>query len=360
MKPKQSTLNIEANKRAKALFFALLFPLFALRCSDTTTDDPPKLGSNTVLILNEGAFNQGNATISTYNVADKTVQNDVYFKVNDGKLGDVAQSMQVINDELYIVVNNSGKIIIADKDKLKQRKEVRNLPSPRYIVPINSTQAYISNLVLNNGTTAITKIDLNTQQVVGSIPTQFAEELVQVAADRNAVWTGIINTNWLLRIDTNTDSVTDTIRLTDSPKHLFVAQNGQSIWVICEGRYTGGTPSICRVNAVTKQIELTLNLPYGTNTVGACAYSEAYRCFYYVFQNKVWKMNTSDTQLPNTPFLSSAGVFPYALGVSATGDVYVGDAIDFSQKGRVSIYSPTGSLQHSFEVGVAPNSFLFP
>ncbi len=350
------------NAITKKLPFLLTVLLIFAGCT-TITVIPPTSDitnyKNGVIILEEGAFNSGNGSISWYNPAENKVENDLYYHINNEPLGDVVQSIRLINNNLYIVVNNSGKIVYMHPTTFKKLGELKNLPSPRYILPINSTQAYISNLVLNNGQTAIQKVDLSTNQVIASIPTQFAEEMVQVATDNNAVWTGITNTKWLLRINTTTDKVTDTLRLTDSPKHLFLDKNGVSLWIVCEGNYRGGTPSICKVNTQTKQIEQRLDFPTGTNTIGAFCYSEKYNCIYYVYTNKVWKMSIFDTQLPATSFVANPGIYPYGIGVAANGEVYISDAKDFSQKGSVTIYNPDGTKKHTFDTGIAPSGFLF-
>ena len=239
-----------------------------------------------VYVLCEGVYGAGSSSVSWYNLTKSEVTNDIFHHLNnDENLGDVAQSMRVIGDKLYIVVNNDGKIVKVDPVTFKKLGEIKGFDSPRYIIPINSTQAYVSNLVLSNGTTAIQKVDLTTNQIIARIPMQFAEQMQQVPADNNAVWTGITNTNWLLRINTTTDNVTDTVRLSDSPKYIFLDKNNVSLWVVCEGNYNNGTPSICRINTLTKQIEQRFDLPQGANTIAAVSYSAKFDCFYYVYDS---------------------------------------------------------------------------
>ena len=47
-------------------------------------------GERGLFICNEGNFQYGNATLSYYDPATKTVQNEVFYRANAMKLGDVA------------------------------------------------------------------------------------------------------------------------------------------------------------------------------------------------------------------------------------------------------------------------------
>ncbi|MDU8955858.1 MAG: YncE family protein, partial [Bacteroides sp.] len=59
-----------------------------------------------LFITNEGNFQYGNATLSYYDPETKTVENEVFYRANAMKLGDVAQSMTIRNDVGWVVVNN--------------------------------------------------------------------------------------------------------------------------------------------------------------------------------------------------------------------------------------------------------------
>jgi hypothetical protein len=81
---------------------------------------------------------------------------------------------------------------------------------------------------------------------------------------------------------------------------------------------------------------------------------------YYVSYH-VYKVGIDDDELPDAPFIAAdAGQMYYGLGVEpVTGDVYVSDAIDYMQKGRILRYSKTGVKMDSFTADIIPGAFCF-
>ena len=88
-----------------------------------------------LFITNEGNFQYGNATLSYYDPATKKVENEVFYRANAMKLGDVAQSMTTHNDLGWIVVNNSHVVFAID---LGTRRWAALRTSPRRGISISS------------------------------------------------------------------------------------------------------------------------------------------------------------------------------------------------------------------------------
>ena len=70
--------------------------------------------ANGVFVVNEGNFNYGGATLSYYDPTFKQVENEVFYRANAMKLGDVAQSMIIRDNVGWIVVNNSHVVFAID------------------------------------------------------------------------------------------------------------------------------------------------------------------------------------------------------------------------------------------------------
>ena len=99
-----------------------------------------------LFITNEGNFQYGNATLSYYDPATKKVENEVFYRANAMKLGDVAQSMTIHNDLGWIVVNNSHVVFAIDLRTFKEVGRITNLTSPRYIHFVSDEKAYVTQL----------------------------------------------------------------------------------------------------------------------------------------------------------------------------------------------------------------------
>lgn len=94
-----------------------------------TTEEFSASGTG-LFITNEGMFQYGNATLSYYDPETKSVENEVFYRANAMKLGDVAQSMTIRDGVGWIVVNNSHVIFAIDINTFKEVGRITNLASP--------------------------------------------------------------------------------------------------------------------------------------------------------------------------------------------------------------------------------------
>ena len=99
-----------------------------------------------LFICNEGNFQYGNATLSYYNPETKVVENEVFYRANAMKLGDVAQSM-IIRDSIgWVVVNNSHVVFAININTFKEVGRITNFTSPRYMHFISDEKAYVTQI----------------------------------------------------------------------------------------------------------------------------------------------------------------------------------------------------------------------
>jgi hypothetical protein len=71
-------------------------------------------------------------------------------------------------------------------------------------------------------------------------------------------------------------------------------------------------------------------------------------------------MSIDAQTLPVCPLLDSRGTIYYGLSIEpTTGEIYVADAVDYMQRGKIYRYSAAGELLDEFYVGVTPGSFAW-
>ena len=316
-----------------------------------------------LFITCEGNFQYGNASLSYYDPSKKVVENDIFNRANAMKLGDVAQSMVIRGDVGWVVVNNSHVLFAIDINTFKERGRITNLTSPRYIHFLSDEKAYVTQLWDNR----IFIVNPKRYEIIGHIDcpnmTMESGSTEQMVQYGKYVYVNCWSyQNRILKIDTETDSVVDELVVGIQPAALVLDKNNK-LWTITDGGYEGSPygyepPSLYRIDAETFTIERVYQFALGDNT-GELQLNRAGDMLYWL-NDDVWAMSVDDESVPIRPFLPNRGTIYYGLTVSPdNGDVYVADAIDYQQPGKIYRYSSDGTLIDEFYVGIIPGAFCW-
>lgn len=316
-----------------------------------------------LFILCEGNFQYGNATLSYYNPADGKVENEVFYRANGMRLGDVAQSMTMYDGKGWIVVNNSHVIFAIDPVTCKEAGRIENLTSPRHILFINSEKAYVSQLwdnriyIINP-----TKYEITGYiEVPGMQPGNGSTEQMAMVGDY-VYCTCWSYQNRVIRIDPSTDKVTGSIEVGLQPKAL-VKDCHDRLWTITDGGFEGSPygyeqPRLICIDPSTFSIIRTLTFREGAAPTGLTANGDGTSLYW--IDDDVWEMSADAVSLPAKPLIESRKTRYFALTVNpANSDIYLADAIDYMQQGKVYHYSASGTLLEDFYVGVTPGAFCW-
>ena len=314
-------------------------------------------------ITNEGNFQYGNASLSFYDPATRTIENEVFYRANGMKLGDVAQSMIVHNGVGWVVVNNSHVVFAIDLDTFREVGRITNLTSPRYMHFVSADKAYITQIWDNR----ITVVNPRTYQITGYIECP-AMTMETGSTEQMVQWGDYVYVNcWsyqnrILKIDTRTDTVVDELEVGIQPTSLVLDRNGK-IWTITDGGYEGSpygyeAPSLYRIDAETFRVEREFPFVLGAAPSEVQINGAGDRIYW--LNDDVWEMDVEAERLPVRPFLEQRETIYYGLTVDPrSGEVYVADAIDYQQQGMIYRYSPAGELLDEFYVGVIPGAFCW-
>jgi hypothetical protein len=321
-------------------------------------------GDAGAFVVHEGAYAAGNASISFINRSNGALQNNLYsLENNNVPLGDVAQSMTIFNGKGYIVVNNSQKVEVVTFSDFKNAGTIKGLASPRYMLGIDSSKAYISDWNDNN----LKIVNLNTLAISGNIATGTGpEQMVKVNGFvyvANNGGYGLDSTVTVISIATNLP--VDTIKVGDKPTALKVDKNN-NIWVLCSGDYgasftttTDDTPArLVKISPSSNSVVSSFTIGAQGDHPGRLAINSTNDVLYYE-NTGIFKFAITDVALPSLPLIAKTNGF-YGLDVDPLTDIiYAADAKDFQQKGQVYRYNSSGVAIDNFQVGVAPSSFSF-
>ncbi len=348
------------NKVRIIIFYILitLSAFFLLRCKEKETQQPgTDLHKNTgVFVANEGTFTFGNASLHYINLTNDSLNTniDIFKQVNGRPLGDIFQSIALIDDKLWLIVNNSGKIEVIEPQTGVSVKTIKGLRSPRYALKVSPTKVYVSDLYSQS----IHCIDPLTMAVTGSIRCSgWTEEML---LQDGMVWVCNHDRDYVYIIDPDKDQVTDSINVAFGGSSILSDKQGM-IWLLCSGdELKNKTGGLFGINPKDKKI---IHAIYFDNTAFnpvKLKQNLQQDSLYFVY-NGIYSLAKSGTRLPQSAFiLQPTGSSFYGLAVNpTTGELLVADALDYQSRGYVRRYSSSGAYIKKYQVGVVPGEFLF-
>jgi YVTN family beta-propeller protein len=341
------------------IFLIVLISVFSACKKDN--NNPSGKYSNGVLVTNEGVFGNGTGTVSFINRDNKTIENDIFEAVNNRPLGNVVQSLTVIGDKAYIVVNNANKIEIVNADDFEEEGAINGLDFPRFILSVGNYKAYVSQW--GTATGEIKVIDLSTNAVTKTIATGTGAEAMLLSGSNVYVTNGggFSYDSTVAVININSETVTTTISVGTNPNSILKDANGD-IWVLCAGKWKPDFSALEIKGSLVKISNNVVTATYNFNSdfsqPADLIINKTGNKLYYSYNGKVYTQDISAGSLQLTEFISRSF---YSLGLDpVTEYLYGGDAGNFQSNGKVLRYnSSTGAVIDSFEAGIAPNGFYF-
>ncbi len=330
--------------------YGLLLSLLVLlsACFKDKQDPIKSAGKQRLWISNEGNFQWGNAALTLYDLASDDVVSLNRFEQSNGfPIGDVFQSMVKHENRFYLVVNNSGKILVCDTD-MNFVKSMDQLGSPRYVMPYGNDKALLSDLysntlrVLNLGDGSIAK----TLSFPG-----WGEKLF---SDGNTIWVCNLRSSKLFRFDTQTETLSDSLDIGYAATGMVRDAQGH-FWVLSKGDTAQQIkPRMSKLSLDGTQVEKQFDL--SGSGFSDLAYDAGSATFFLLGQDL--HTFTEIGGFSKQPLISANGRNLYALGLHGE-ELFLADAVDYVQKGQVFRYTLNGTLLGNFGVGPIPNGFLF-
>ena len=373
-------------KRNLFLLLALATLLFSCKPDQPANPGTITIGSG-MFVLNEGNFQFANSSLTFYDIEADTVVNDLFYKVNNAPLGDVAESMALVDGKLYIVVNNSKYIYKVDANTIvcdtTKPYKLGGFYSPREIFFVAPDKAYVTDIVGTN----IWIINPLEMKHTGTIAMgNTTEKMLRVGNE-------LFVSNWsyyytdayshdsyhtVQVVDLNNDVKVADIEVGKEPNTMVVDKNGH-VWVLCEGRSWdeeydaegmpyGENPTLWEIDPMLRTAELRYEFvgPYEDDdeikgVASTLRANPAGDQFYMIYNNEVRRFDLATLSLSETFRIvpEPQGLFYNMVVESRTGEIYIADAKNYMKNGTVYRYTSDGLLLASFEAGIIPSAMLF-
>jgi len=337
--------------------FIYLILLSMVGCSKK--DNPPINNQDGVLVLNEGNFMWGNASLSLYNKKDKTFTKDIYQSENGVALGDVAQSVFQKDSLLFVVVNNAAKIEVISSTTFK-RKWTISIPnsSPRYFCAVNDSIALVSELYANK----LWVINYLNATVVSNVTMEGETGQIQLYDNKIAVLEKTkLNGNFTAQIHILDASNFQTLKKISLPTepNSFCITTDIKLYVLTNKGSSGTIPAKLfkyDLAGYTGLDTFDFSLSENPKMLRLDVVSQTAK---WIVGKKIHSIALSATKLNSTPMLTLNASTIYAFNIDpSSGDLYVGDALDYTQASQIFRFDKNYQQIDQFKAGINTTQFF--
>ena len=317
-----------------------------------------------ILVLNEGNFGSGNASVSFINSEDSDNQSEIYKNTNGTSLGDTAQSIEMHEDLAVIVVNVSSKLEIVNRYTFESLGTIRNnLLNPRY-AEIIGNKLYVTNWGdgANPDDDFVAVFDLNDYSFLESIPV--AEGPEKIISSANSLFVahkgGFSFNNKISVINAESYLVEKEIEVGDVPNSMVL--NGSDLWVLSAGKpsyaETETAGSFSKIDIATSEVSESYtfsdpsihpeNLKFSSNIA------------YFTVNKSVYKYMPGEELPAAAEFQLDQVSVLYGVEVRENKIYVASPNSDFTGNGKLYVYDLNdGSLLDQYTTGVNPNGIYF-
>ena len=343
--------------------FKIIIALIIFNFISCSNDDEVEIAGyfeNGFFILNEGSQGQGSVSFISNDFQEFT--QDAYENANPRDLmGKYVQSMFFDGDNIYIISGGSQKINVVNRKTFKLVAKIETgLKNPRYGV-VKDGKAYVTNAnsyFFSNPTTANTDdyvvvINLSNNTIETKIPLNATADKLVIDNDKIFI-IDPINSNKILVLNANTNLLETPINIGSGANSLEIS-NG-FLYVLKSSKSSNS--QLIKIDLLNNSFTV---LDFPALLDGAKNLDIYKNKIYFTVNNKVFAMNIASTIAPENSILdynSNSGYPMYGFAVN-NDKIFTADGGDFTKNSTANIYSLSGTLLKTINVGVGPNGFYF-
>ena len=339
-------------------------------CKKDDEKKPSGAYSNATFVVCEGIWTKNDGEIDA--IIDGKVEKDIFNKVNNRILGDIVQNMTIIDDKAYIVVNNSGKVEVADAKTFESKGTIKGFSYPQVVVNRNDSEVFISNGdgYSNNYVYVVNKATLEKTDSTKELGMGPNAMIVKNNKLFVANFGGLSSDNKVSVIDVTSLEIENTITVGDMPSDMELDSDGNII-VVCKGatkyddkwNVIGSTnSSIVKINTSTYETTTLKEFDHQLGSSGTNLLA---------YDGKIFFIDGSDLNYETYEYTKGAvyvlngdnvekfidGVF-YGVSINPqNGDIWT--MTSSATSNYVSQYDKTGEFIKKYTVGNYPKAIVF-
>jgi len=342
--------------------FAVVTILAVLSACKKDRVNPIEIPQKGVYILSQGNIGKNNSVLSFYNSITKNTTSDIFSSVNGRGIGDTGNDAKIYGSKMYVTVNYSSTLEIVDAKTAKTIKQIKmdnggTNREPRYVV-FDKNKAYISSY---DGTVAVldtASLTIEKYISVGRNPEQMvvSNGKIYVANSGGLDFANPDKTVSVISIATSTE-IKKIDLATTNPINIAADAYGD-VYVIAYGTDYPAHPKLTTIDNTTDVVKNTVDIDAGYGTSFIIVGDQAY---YLSDAGKVKVYNVKTETVTNQSFVTDATAIkvPYGIAVDpTTGEVFVTDAVDYTNNGKLYVFDKTGKLEYDVTTGINPGAIV--
>lgn len=357
-------MDFKRSFRAMAL---LMLGMVSFTACDDEEDDLKKSSNKVIYVLNEGSWNNNNASVSAIDPTDGSSYYYQFAAANGRNLGDTGQDILRYGGKIYIAVSGSNTIEVVDGNSLTSIKTIKpesGKPGNPRGLAASDGKIYVS---LYDGYVA--KIDTTSLAFEDSIAVGPNPEEITIAngclyvaiSDGWNSGNGYPNGKYVSKIGLDSFKVASKINVLVNPTEITSDKAG-NVFVISMGNYDDIPATVQKIDkndsvtvvgratlmACYENTLYTVNAPYGAPAIEFISYNTATG----VKESDAFITGSAD-QIPTNPH--SISVNP------KNGNIFIGSyltAADYLSNGYVYEYA-NGAFKARYNAGVGPRKFVY-
>ncbi|MDR1259394.1 MAG: YncE family protein [Tannerellaceae bacterium] len=320
-------------------------------------DDKPAVveKKDGVFILNRGNYNENNASLAYYNLADKTMTPDVYRSVNGHGLGDSAEQILIYGSKMYVTVTSSNRIAILDETGLLiksiEPKDGTGAPMNPRRMAANDGKVYVGYYYGHS----VAALDTASLEVTATVAVGRYPEGLAVSGNKLYVANsgGLDYPDYghtVSVVNLNSFTVEKEIEVALNPTRLAVGDNWEEVYLISMGNYGDVGNTLQHIDRSTGQV---------TQMGGGSIFTVSGLHLYVIHAQwgstdityRKYSIGTGTAVLLPEPFITDGTVIgsPSAIGVDPLdGKIYITDWA-YGSTSTLYVFSPEGKLETKVE-----------